>query len=788
MTDSPATPPNDDLDSIMPAGPVPLHDCVVFLARLLGAAVQTERLREAMESSALALAALSSAPGIELQQELLSHADLVGTLLPDGPRRPTELPALVVGAQGRALVVVAARSGGFDCHMPGIDGVSWLNAAAIDDEVPNSRWTAVRARMYFDQRSLLYTLPEPGQWFWGVFRRNRWLFGWALLGTMALNIFGALLPFYSMAVYDRVIPNGALGSLGVLTSAAALVLGFEFAMRLLRSNLLESAARRMDVALSARVFAQCLKMRASSRPASGGVLANTVRDFESVREFFASSSLTVLGDLPFVFLYLAVILLVGGWLALIPLIAIPLLLGIAWLARGPLARRVNEGTQESSQRTAHLFETMNGLDTIKALGAEAWSRRKWEGLTQAISHNSLHTREITTRVSYSNAAVLAGVGVAVVGLGAMLVAQNAMTLGQVIAVSLLTGRALAPISQLATMIVRWEQTKLSYSALDKIMNAPTDHAESSLKAPPLVGALEFREVDFAYPRQPPVIQGLNLKLRAGERVGIIGKLGSGKSTLLKLVLNQYAPSAGTVLLDELVNTQLEPLSMRRQIGYVPQDVTLFHGSIRENIELGRVQAKDSTLLAAVRVSGLDEVIAQLPEGLATQVGERGDRLSGGQRQLVAISRALLRGPRLLLLDEPSSMVDPATEQKLIARLRALAGTTIVLATHRMAMLALVDRLIVMDRGRIVADGPRDEVLKALMNQRAAEDTVRPVGGQSGTAANSAPPRPGAAVSPVSVVVPGASAAPTTVQNPPHNPSQNPALADDQRQRTAWRAR
>ena len=225
---------------------------------------------------------------------------------------------------------------------------------------------------------------------------------------------------------------------------------------------------------------------------------------------------------------------------------------------------------------------------------------------------------------------------------------------------------------------------------------------------------------FAYPKTPPIIERLNLKIRAGERVGIIGKLGSGKSSLLKLVLNQYGPTAGSVLVDDLVTTQLEPLSLRRQIGYVPQDVTLFHGTLRENIELGRVQADDAALLGAMRTACLDEVVAQLPGGVGTQVGERGERLSGGQKQIVAIARALLGAPRLLLLDEPSSMVDPATEQKLIQRLRALAGTTIVLVTHRMAMLALVDRLIVLDRGRILADGPRDDVLRALSQRPAGE--------------------------------------------------------------------
>jgi len=706
MTQSSSVPPDP--------GAVPLHESVVFLARFLGTPVQVERLRDALRAVDLrdgqALTPDALTP-------LLQHAGLVGTTLSPGrPRRPTELPALLLGANGRSLAVLGLRDGRFECHVPGIEGSIWLDGDALRQEVPDAHWLAVRPALHFDARSLLYTLPQAGRWFWDTFDRNRWMFGWALLGTLVLNVFGAMVPFYAMAVYDRVIPNNAMGSLGVLTTAAAIIILFELTMRVLRSHLLEIAARRMDVALSSQVFAQCLRMRAASRPASGGVLANTVRDFEAVREFFATGTLTVLGDVPFLFLYLAVIALVGGWLALVPLLAIPLLLGIAFAARRPLARKVNEGMQESSQRTAHLFETMNGLDTVKALGAEAWSRRKWESLTQAIAQNNLETRELNSRVGYLNATILATVGIAVVAFGAILAANHALTLGQIIAVSLLSGRALAPVSQIAGLVVRWEQTKLSYEALTKVMQAPTDDGAASLQAPPLSGALEFRDVAFAYPNQPPVLERVNLRIAAGERVGIIGRLGSGKSTLLRLILNQYSPSSGSVLVDDIVTTQLEPLSLRRQIGYVPQDVTLFHGSLRENVELGRVQPDDAALLEAMRTACLDEVVAQLPAGVATQVGERGERLSGGQRQLTAIARALLMRPRLLLLDEPSSMVDPATEQKLIARLRAQADATIVLVTHRMAMLALVDRLIVMDRGRVIADGPRDAVLEKLAQQ------------------------------------------------------------------------
>jgi ATP-binding cassette subfamily C protein LapB len=726
--------PSSEADALPAPQPVPLHEAVVFLARFLGTPVQVDRVRDGM--SALAGDGLAP-PEPEALQGLLRHAGLVSSPLKEGQRRrPTEMPALVLGGSGSAIVVLAIKDGRFECHLPGIEGSSWLTAADIETEAPGAAWLAVRPLLHFDERSLLYTLPAAGRWFWDTFNRNRWMFGWALVGTLVINLFGALVPFYAMAVYDRVIPNNAFNSLGVLTTAAVVILGFEFVMRLLRSHLLESAARRIDVALSAKVFAQCLAMRAASRPASGGVLANTVRDFEAVRDFFATATLTVLGDLPFMLLFVAVIALVGGWLVLVPLIAIPLLIGIAWAARRPLAKRVNEGMQESTQRTAHLFETMNGLDTVKALGAETWSRRKWEGLTQAIAHNTLQTRDIVARVNYLNTMVLGIATIAVVAGGALLVGMQAMTLGQIIAVSLLTGRALAPAGQLAGLIVRWEQTRLSYEALDKIMAAETDDAAASLQAPPLSGALEFREVDFAYPGQPKLLERLSMTVRPGERVGIIGKLGSGKSTVLKLLLNQYGPASGSVLVDDLVATQLEPLSLRRQIGYVPQDVTLFHGSMRENIELGRVQASDSALLLAMQTACLDEIVTQLPQGVGTQVGERGERLSGGQRQTVAIARALLTRPKLLLLDEPSSMIDPATEQKLISRLRALQGTTIVLVTHRMAMLALVDRLIVMDRGRIVADGPRDEVLKALAQPQRPRET--------GTTAPASPVAPGAA--------------------------------------------
>ena len=714
----------------------PLLLAIAFVARFFGQPADLDNLR-----AGVPLDAAGRVPANALL-ECASRAGLAVTPLDTDASglRATMLPALAARTDGGILVAINRDGDRFECHIPGIDGTRWFERGQLEQEVgERTQWMAVRPTLFFDQRSLLYTFEEPKRWFWDVFNRNRWVFKWALLGTVGLNIFGVLLPFFSMAVYDRVVPNNAVDSLWVLTSAAVLLILFELTMKMVRGYLLESAAKRMDLALSSTIFAQCLKLRAANRPASGGVLANVVRDFEAVREFFASSTLTVMGDLPFVFLYLLVIGLIGGWLVLVPIAMIPLMFAATMLVQKPLARRVAQSSQESAQRTAHLFETMNGLDAVKSLGAEAWSRRKWEQLTVNIADNSLHTRELVANSGYSSASLLTLANIVTVVVGALLIGEQKLTMGQLIGVTMLASRALAPIAQLASMMLRWQQTKLSMGSIDQIMKSPTDEATGALHTPKLGGRIEFRDVTFAYPNTPPLLDKLNLHIRPGERVGFIGALGSGKSTLLKLILNLYGPQTGAVLMDDMVATQLEPLSLRRQLGYVPQDVPLFHGSIRENIELGRNQNGDEALLAAIRASCLDGILVQLPNGLGTQVGERGDRLSGGQRQAVAIARALVTRPPVLLLDEPSSMMDPATEQRLIGRLRDLKDTTVLLVTHRMAMLPLIDRLIVMDRGRIVADGPRDQVLKALANQVSQATQAAPSG--SAAVANSGQPQP-----------------------------------------------
>ncbi|MGF1548904.1 MAG: type I secretion system permease/ATPase [Thiotrichales bacterium] len=698
-----------------------LLDQILFLARFFGKPVEPQVI----------IGGVPLTDGLLTENELeecTTRAGLAATVTFESPERltPTMFPALVLATGGKAIALLNRRDDLVECKLPFIAGTRWIKLADLLKGESVQRWYLIRPLLYFDDRSLIYQKAAPLRWFWDTLLENRWIYGWALAGTVVVNLFAAVIPFFTMAVYDRVVPNGAIGSLKVLATAAIAVVLMDLLMKILRSYLVDSAARRADIVLSARIFSQTLKLRAATRPASGGVLANIVRDFESIREFFASTTLTLLGDMPFMLLFLGVIALIGGPLVWVPLIMIPLALGVSFLLRRPLTRVLDENMQEQSQRTAHLFEVMNGLDSIKSLGAEAWARRKWEMLTVKLSGNAIKMREITAFGNYFTAMTIALTTVLLVTFGAMMIAAGDLSMGQLIAVSMLSARAVTPVAQLAGLIVRWQQTKLSLTALNRIMAAPTDEDTGTLHLSAIQGRVEFRDVKFAYPDSPATLKGMGLSLNAGEKVAFIGRIGSGKSSLLKLLLNLYVPQEGVVLVDGVAVNQIDPYSLRRNIGYVPQDVVLFHGSIRENIVIGASDVTDTDILDAVRIAGLEETLARLPQGLDSQVGERGERLSGGQRQAVAIARALVRKPRLLLMDEPSSMMDPATEHRFIMNVRAtLQHTTLLLVTHRTAMLPLVDRLVVLENGQVMLDGPRDEVMRRL-GQPIERPVVRPV--------------------------------------------------------------
>jgi ATP-binding cassette, subfamily C, bacterial LapB len=569
-------------------------------------------------------------------------------------------------------------------------------------------------------------LERPGEpavpgarrsWFWGVLAEAWPVYGEVMLAAVMVNLFALASPLFIMNVYDRVVPNNAIETLWVLAIGTITVFGFDFLLRNLRGYFIDSAGKIADLKLAARIFEHVLGIRMAARPSSAGAFANNLREFESLRDFFTSATLVTLVDLPFVLLFIAVIWLIGGPVALVPGLAVPLVIAVGLLLQVPLNRVVRRTFKEAAQKHGILIESINGLETIKSIGAEGRMQRSWEQFVGATATSATRARFLSALgVNFSALAQnLATVGVVIFGV--YLIGEGQMTVGALIACTIITGRAMAPLAQVAGILTRYHQARASYDALNAVMALPVERPQSArfLHRPSFKGALEFKNVSFAYPGQKiAALDGVSFTVRPGERVGLIGRIGSGKTTIEKLVLGLYQPDEGAVLVDGTDLRQIDPADLRRNIGCVLQDVFLFQGTIRDNITLGAPFADDGMVLRAARIAGVEDFIARDPQGFDRPVGERGENLSGGQRQAIALARALLLDPPILLLDEPTSAMDNSAENRLKQRLAGeLGDRTLLLVTHRASLLTLVERLIVMDGGRIVADGAKDGVLKAL---------------------------------------------------------------------------
>ena len=560
--------------------------------------------------------------------------------------------------------------------------------------------------------------PEAhGHWFWGVIWRQWPVFAEVALAAALINLFALASPLFVMNVYDRVVPNNALATLWVLACGVLLAFAFDFGLKLLRGHFLDVAGRAADLELASAVFAQVMGLQLAARPASAGAFANDLRELENLREFFSSASIAALVDLPFLVLFIAAVWLLGGWVALVPAVAVPLVLTVGVLVQLPLGRAARTNQRDAARRHGVLVEAIQGLETLKVLGAEGRTQAVWERLVATGSRSSGGTRFWGAFASHFTglAANLVTVGMVIVGVHE--IAAGRMTVGALVACSILAGRAMAPLMQVAAVLNRYHQARTALASLDRVMRLPVERpaAQRFLHRPALAGALEFREVSFTYPNQHlQALSEVSFRLTAGERVGLIGRMGSGKTTVEKLLLGLYQPSRGAILVDGTDLRQIDPADLRRNIGCVPQDLYLFQGSLRENLAMAAPHADDAAVLRAARAAGVDDFAARHPLGYDMPIGERGEALSGGQRQAIAIARALLLEPPVLVLDEPTSFMDNSAESRFKARLEVeLGGRTLLLITHRASLLTLVDRVIVLEAGRVVADGPREDVLRRL---------------------------------------------------------------------------
>ncbi|MBA4502780.1 type I secretion system permease/ATPase [Marinobacterium sp. 3-1745] len=562
---------------------------------------------------------------------------------------------------------------------------------------------------------------DSGHWFWSVIRGNRRIYRDVLLASLCVNLFALALPLFVMNVYDRVVPNQTTSTLWVLAAGVGIVIVADLVLRMLRGWFIELAAGRADNRLSARLMERVLGMRLEHMPTSIGALAGSIQGFESVRAFCGSMVVTALIDLPFFLLFLLIILIIAPLMAVPVVVGALLLLLYALSVQQQMRRLADVSGQASAQRTAGVIESLSCLPLLKSLNATGRMQRQWEQATRFLSGTGSRQRLLGTSVSMGAAWVQQTVAVSMIIIGVYLVIDGQMSQGALIAAYMLSSRAMAPVSQTAALLTQYHQAASALNMLDEVMETPQERSpgQQSISHEGLRGEIEFSNVSFTYPgEERAALNGISLRIKAGEKIGIIGAAGSGKSTLEKLILGLYRPTQGSVLLDGLNQTQLDPAEVRRSIGYLPQDLQLINGSVYDNVTLGMDDVEPHQLQQAVRVSGLDTLIGPEADGWSRQVGEQGLSLSGGQRQTLALARAVLMDAPVLLLDEPASAMDSMMEQHICRQLKEhCQDKTLLLITHRTSLLQLVDRLVVMDKGKILADGPKQTVLDALAQGR-----------------------------------------------------------------------
>ncbi len=570
----------------------------------------------------------------------------------------------------------------------------------------------------------LIKVPKPrlAEWLMAPMRANRSTYWKVALAAVFINIFGLLTSLFTMTVYDRVVPNNATSSLVALTIGLAIVVIFDFILKLLRAYFVDHAGANIDRDIGEAVFERLLKMRLELKKGSTGALAGMMRELEALRDFFASATLVAVVDVPFIFLTLLIVWIIGGVVVIIPALMVPLVVLIGWLTHPAMERLSARAMGEGLQKQSVLVEAIGGLETVKTSGAAPLLARRWLKAVKQHSDSSLRQRLISAiGVTFATSAgTISYAGVVIVGVHEIAIRE--LTMGGLIACSILAGRAIAPLAQISQLLTRITSTRTAYRQINEMMQMPSEGPEGeALQLSGVEGKIEFRNVGFKYPGAPErAIDGLSFTVEPGEHVALLGRVGSGKSTIARLILGLYPPEEGLIMIDGTDIRQLDPVSLRANVGAAMQESVLLTGSVRENIALGRSGIGDEEMVRAAQISGTHQFMGQIANGYDLRLADRGEGLSGGQRQSIAIARALAGRPPIVLMDEPSSAMDAQTEGGLIQRLQEeLKGRTLILITHRPPLLQLVQRIILMDHGKIVSDGPRDSVLKQIMRPKAA---------------------------------------------------------------------
>lgn len=567
-------------------------------------------------------------------------------------------------------------------------------------------------------------------WFFGPLLRNKKLYFEVMLASIFINLFALVSAFYIMVVYDRVIPNNAIESLTALTVGVLLIVLFDFGMKVLRGLYTDKASTLIDMEVSEDLFER-ISRNEQLMGQNTGATASVVKEFDSLKEFIASASFVAFVDLPFIFLFIFVLYTIGGPIAMVPALIVLAVITIGLLIQPVVRRLTHNAAQDGQSKQGVIVEVLSGMETLKTLRGIGILRGRWldsVGRQGIASIKSKFWSQLTTNFTQSGQQ-LSQVGIIVYGV--FLIAEGNMTMGSLIACVILSGRTLAPLGMVSNLLGRFNQALTAYTNFGQLMQQPVKEMSRAhqVRKESVEGAVSLTNVSLTYPQQKePTIRQVNLNVAAGEKIAIVGKIGSGKTSLLRLIAGLYDPTEGSVKIDQSDVSHMHPDDLRRHVGVVMQTPLLFSGTLKENLLIGNPDASDEQLTQVAKIAGVDEIASNLPDGYETVLAERGQQLSGGQRQAICIARAFIGDPRIIIMDEPSSAMDSGSEQKLLFDLKErLKDKTLILITHRGTLLSLVDRVVVFDSGRILADGPKEEVFQAINQHNQKQQAQKKAG-------------------------------------------------------------
>jgi len=700
-----------------------LLDCLVLFTKLYHKPFSAEALTAGLPiepgAEAPELFSINNAKG--LFSRAAQRAGLKSSLIkrPLSQISPLQLPMIVLLSNQSACILDRFSEDGTQVKiiMPAEEPIEqWVDTDVLEDEYIGFGFMVKKAFEYEDENSRTLHLNQK-HWFWSTLKLSAGVYKDVLYASLLINLFVLASPLFTMNVYDRVIPNNAIETLWVFAIGVSIVYVLDTFLKFTRTYLLETAAKKSDIIMSSIIIEKVLDLKMAHHPASVGSFASNLKDFDSIRSFLTNATMAAIIDIPFAIIFLAVIAYIGGTIVLIPIITMLLILTYAFFIKKPLRASIESTHEASAKKSSILIETLNNIETLKTLGTLNQVQWKWEESTGEIATKSLKSRMLSASIPTITQLLIQLNTVMIIIYGVYLIQEFELSMGGLIAIVILTGRTLAPMGQVAALMTNYEDTKTSYETLNDIISQPSERPSGKkfVERPDFSGHIEFVDVTFSYPNTDvPALKNVSFVINPGEKVAIIGRIGSGKSTIAKLILGLYEPDSGQILIDGIDIKQIDPADLRKHMSYVSQDVMLFRGTVKDNITYRATHASDAAMIRAAQISGTAEFIKKHPKGYEMPIGERGQGLSGGQKQSIGIARAFLLDSPIMLMDEPSNAMDQITEAKLLNSLeKNLKNKTSLIVTQKMTLLKIVDRVIVMNEGRIFIDAPKEDALKKL---------------------------------------------------------------------------